>query len=175
MQMLVLRLKQKSVTFDAEDMDVEHLASQLEVFVEQVKFAYDCSDADDAAEDLGSRRYLSVESLEGSVDVELGFVGFGGFGERGIAQCLRKRRGYAGRGTEQRRVEWEIAGRFEVVLGWEEVEEADLDSFLGKVWEKRRAPRAVNHSPTKGVCPVRRVTDDDYTLESPVGDEFELE
>lgn len=34
MQMLVLKLRRKSVTFDAEDMDVEHLAFQLEVFVE---------------------------------------------------------------------------------------------------------------------------------------------
>lgn len=138
-----------------------------------MRFANGYSAADDAAEDSDSRIYLFAESSEGSVDVELGFVVFGDFGERGTAQCSTKRRGYAGKATEQNMIE-ENASRSEVVLGWEEVEEAALNSFLGKVWEKRRAPKAVNHSPAKDVCPVRRATDD-YNLETLVGDELEPE
>ena len=69
----------------------------------------------------------------------------------------------------------ESVSRWREVLGWEEVEEVGLDSFLDRVWKQvncRSGQRLVSHSPVKDVCPVRRA--DGYTLESLVEDELVL-
>lgn len=110
---------------------------------------------------------LFVGNWVGIADVVLGFEVFGDLVERGTGQYLLMTKACAGRVTAQNMISLESASRFGVVLGWEEEVEVDLDNFLGRFWVNHKAHGAVSHSPVKGVCPVRRATND-YILESPV-------